>query len=130
MLGAGIVACSPGNSPDRDRAVETQGDLGSVAMTIKDHPDYESIRAYKDAHAFDLMETYGAHSIGIRRKSGQKQDSVRPAIVFYIDPNRDNGSAAPVPPFIEYQPTPNQPVLRIPTEVIHDEQADLEVEPE
>lgn len=100
------------------------------AMSMEEHPDYKSIRTFKNAHALELMGKYGAHSIGIRWKTEEGQRVRRPALAFYLDPNRDHDATEPVPPFFEFQPSPGEAVIRIPTEVIDSPQAAFESDPD
>lgn len=93
---------------------------------MEEHPDYEVIRAFKSAHAFEMLEKYGAHSIGIRRKTEAGKKTRRPVLTFYLDPNRAKSSTEPVPPFFEFHPSPGDAVVRIPTEVIDSPQAEFE----
>jgi hypothetical protein len=90
---------------------------------MEEHPDYDLIRAFKDAHALELLEKYGAHSIGVRRETEPGEEVRRPVLAFYLDPNRDRSRTEPVPPFLEFQPEPGEAVVRIPTAVIDSPQA-------
>ncbi len=52
---------------------------------LKEHKNYNYIKAFKRLHGRELMEEYNAHAIGIGWKKNETNAKVVPAIIFYID---------------------------------------------
>lgn len=81
---------------------------------VNERPEYAWLREFKKAHGKELLQRYGAHSIGIgwKRVAGNKSDQL--ALIFYVERKRPVGrlAAEPIPPTITFTPSNlDEPVL-------------------
>ena len=89
------------------------------------HPHYELIRSYKNANALELMKKYGAHSLGIRWKTENKDTTNELALAFYVNEAPSVGSASgamQIPEMIEIPDPDSGRLVSIPTEVVVSDQ--------
>lgn len=98
-------------------------------MSAKDRPEYAHLRAFKQAHQWDLMRRYGAHSLGIGWKTEKGKKSGRLALIFYVGRKGPFAAAGqPIPKTITYQPESADQPVELLTDVVEAPPARLEVE--
>ncbi len=101
---------------------------------MKESPDYEVIRAFKNRNAIELLNKYGAHSLGIRWKTEDGTKTNQLALAFYVDPLETEQTIEsvrirePIPSSFEFQLMPGEAKIQIPTEVILDSRPHFEEE--
>lgn len=82
------------------------------------------IRELKQERGRELMERYGAHAVGVGRKTveGERTDDL--ALIFYVE--RKGETACPVPATLEHRPAEGGEALEVPTDVVESPRAQLE----
>lgn len=85
------------------------------------------LREFKARDAGQLMQRYGAHSLGIGRLAPGDQEDRRLALLFYLDPDGPElGSAEPVPPALDYLPQGRSESVTLSTRVVESPRAEFE----
>lgn len=85
------------------------------------------MREFKNREANELMQRYGAHSLGIGRLTPGDSDDQRMALLFYLDPDGPElGAAEPVPPELDYVPSGRSRPVSLPTRVVEAPRAEFE----
>jgi len=82
------------------------------------------IRELKQERGRELMERYGAHAIGVGRKTvgGERTDEL--ALIFYVE--RKGETEHPVPPILEHRPQEGGEAVAVPTDVVESPRAQPE----
>ncbi len=86
-------------------------------MRLQDDPLYKHLKTFKEAHQWDLMLRYGAHSIGIawKRRAGRKTADL--ALTFYVSRKLENPDRA-VPEFLSFVPEGRSKAVKLVTDVV------------
>ena len=86
-------------------------------MRQKDDPLYRHLKTFKEAHQWDLMRRYGAHSMGIawKRRAGNKTGDL--SLTFYVARKLENPDDA-VPEFFSFVPEGRSRAVKLVTDVV------------
>ena len=87
--------------------------------------EYAWLREFKSVRGRDLRSRYGAHALGIGWAVPPEGTSPRPVLRFYVAPGRAL-SGDPIPDHFEWTPSGESHPVRVPTEVVESEPAELE----
>ncbi len=101
----------------------------SVQMkpVISDHPNYNTLKQFKNDNAKALMQKFGAHSLGIRwREDSTDVMNGNKDIALAVYINIDNVSERSLPEYIEIEKPGSLETLKIAIEVISSQQNSFE----
>jgi len=95
---------------------------------LSERPEYAWLREYKQAHARELLERFGAHALGIgwKRVAGQRTD--QPALIFYVQEKKglDEIDTDPIPASIAFTPSNSDQTVLLLTDVVESPPPQLE----
>jgi hypothetical protein len=100
----------------------------TMSKRAEERPEYAWLREFKKTHGRELLERYGAHSIGIgwKRVAGEKTDQL--ALIFYVERKSptDKLATEPVPPSITFVPSDSDKPVLLETDVVETAPAKFE----
>lgn len=95
---------------------------------MAENETYQQLQQLRRTQGWELMERYGAHGLGIGKKTVRGRKTEEWSLIFYVE--RKGGGPEPIPPRLSYLPEGKHREVKLATDVVEAPQARLEAEQE